>query len=108
MNKTVLVVFIVFISACTATKLVEPSQADADRGAQKFQGYSMSQLNEGKTIYLDNCNKCHRYKAPQSRDEAKWDKIIPKMAKKAKLDDAQEKLVLEYVVTMSTSTAKAK
>ena len=108
MNKTVLVLFIVFISACTATKLVEPSQVDADRGAQKFQGYSMSQLNEGKTIYLANCNKCHRYKVPPSRREAKWDKIIPKMAKKAKLDDAQEKLVLEYVVTMSTSTAKAK
>ncbi len=108
MNKTVFVLLVVFISACTATKLVEPSQSDADRGAQKFPGYTMGELNEGKTVYLENCNKCHRYKAPQSRDEAKWDKIIPTMAKKAKLDDAQQKLVLEYVVTMSTSTAKAK
>ncbi|MBS1934892.1 MAG: hypothetical protein JST96_12900 [Bacteroidetes bacterium] len=94
------------ISACATVKLAEPTQIDADRGSQKFSGYSLNDLNEGKKIYEANCNKCHRYKAPESRDEAKWDDIIPKMAKKAKLSSDQQELVLKYVVTMSTAKSK--
>jgi cytochrome c5 len=91
------------LSACGAVKLITPSQMDADRGAQKFQGYTLSDLNQGKSIYEAHCNKCHRYKVPESRNETKWDKVIPKMAKKAKLDSVQQSLVLKYVVTMSTA-----
>ena len=104
MKKPLFIFLAVFILSCTATKLITPSQSDADRGAQKFQGYSMNDLEKGKAIYVSNCNKCHRYKVPQSRDETKWDDIIPKMAKKAKLDSEQESLVLKYVVTMSAHT----
>ncbi|HVY74834.1 MAG TPA: hypothetical protein VG890_08400, partial [Puia sp.] len=79
---------------------------DADRGAQKYPGYTLTDLDQGKAIYQSHCNKCHPYKVPPSRDEAKWDQIIPVMAKKAKLDSTEENLVLKYVVTMSTATAK--
>lgn len=106
MKKTLFVFFILFISACTATKLITPTQTDADRGSQKFQGYTMNDLAQGKAIYESHCNKCHRYKVPESRNETKWDKIIPVMAKKAKLDSMQEDLVLKYVVTMSTAKVK--
>ncbi|MBS1948093.1 MAG: hypothetical protein JST47_10030 [Bacteroidetes bacterium] len=102
MKKHLAVASILFLSACASAKLIAPGQADADRGAQKFPGYTMNDLNEGKGIYEAHCNKCHKYKAPQTRDEAKWDKVIPVMARKAKLDTAQEALVLKYVVTMST------
>ncbi|MDP4130557.1 MAG: hypothetical protein Q8918_12815 [Bacteroidota bacterium] len=108
MKKSLFIFSIVFTTACTATKLITPSQADADRGSQKFQGYSLSQLDQGKAIYESHCNKCHRYKVPQSRDETKWDMVIPKMAKKAKLNSSEEDLVLKYVVTMSTNPGKTK
>ena len=108
MKKSLFIFFIVFATACTATKLITPSQADADRGSQKFQGYTLSQLDQGKAIYESHCNKCHRYKVPQSRDETKWDKVIPEMAKKAKLNSSEEDLVLKYVVTMSTNPGKTK
>ena len=103
MKKTFFAFFILFISACTATKLITPTQTDADRGSQKFQGYTMNDLAQGKAIYESHCNKCHKYKVPESRNETKRDKIIPVMAKKAKLDSMQEDLVLKYVVTMSTA-----
>ena len=106
MKKTLPAILILFISACTATKLVTPTQSDAERGSQKFQGYTLDELAQGKAIYESHCNKCHKYKVPESRDETKWDKIIPVMAKKAKLDSTQEDLVLKYVVTMSTAKAK--
>jgi hypothetical protein len=106
MKKLVTITGIIVLTACSSGKLLTPSQADADRGSQKFPGYSLDDLNQGKAIYTANCNKCHKYKVPQSRSEKKWDKVIPKMAKKAKLDSAQESLVLKYVVTMSTVQAK--
>jgi len=106
MKKTLFSFFILFISACTATKLIAPTQTDAERGSQKFHGYTLTDLEQGKAIYESHCNKCHKYKVPESRDETKWDKIIPVMAKKAKLDSTQEDLVLKYVVTMSEAKAK--
>lgn len=108
MKKLLYAFFILFATACTAGKLISPTQADADRGSQKFQGYTLSELNQGKAIYEGHCNKCHHYKVPQSRDETKWDQVIPDMARKAKLDASEESLVLKYVVTMSSSTAGAK
>jgi cytochrome c5 len=101
-----LILLIIFVSACTATRLVTPTQTDAERGAQQFPGYTLTELEQGKAIYQSHCNKCHRYKAPESRDEEKWNHIIPVMAKKAKLDSNQESLVLKYVVTMSTAKSK--
>ncbi|HVM90071.1 MAG TPA: hypothetical protein VMT76_17925 [Puia sp.] len=102
MKKHSAIAFLVFLSACASAKLITPGQADADRGEQKFPGYTFNELNQGKAIYEANCNKCHRYKAPQTKSEKKWNKVIPKMAKKAKLDSAQQQLVLKYVITMST------
>ncbi|PWT75226.1 MAG: hypothetical protein C5B59_09345 [Bacteroidetes bacterium] len=106
MKKTIIVFAFALIAACAPVKLLQPTQADADRGSQKFPGFSLSELNEGKSIYEAHCNKCHRFKVPESRDEMKWDMVIPKMAKKAKLDSVQESLVLKYVVTMSTAKTK--
>lgn len=107
MKKLFLFFVIASIAACSSTvKLLQPTQTDADRGSQKFPGYSLSELNEGKSIYEAHCNKCHKYKVPESRNETKWDKVIPKMAKKAKLDSLQQSLVLKYVVTMSTASTK--
>lgn len=106
MKKSLFAIFIIFISACTATRLVTPTQTDAERGSQKFLGYTLNDLEQGKAIYESHCNKCHKYKVPESRDETKWDKVIPVMARKAKLDSAQENLVLKYVVTMSEAKTK--
>ena len=89
MRKKLVVLFVIVLAACAPAKLLVPSQADADRGAQKFPGYNLGELNQGKSIYVSHCNKCHKYKVPESRNEAKWDKVIPVMAKRAKLDSTQ-------------------
>jgi cytochrome c5 len=108
MKKCLYAFFVLFATACTASKLIAPTQSDADRGSQKFQGYTLSDLNQGKAIYESHCNKCHPYKVPQSRNEAKWDTIIPEMAKKSKLSSTEEDLVLKYVVTMSNGSGHGK
>mgnify|MGYP001553725289 CR=1 FL=1 len=71
MKKTLFAFFIIFLTACSATKLITPTQEDADRGSQKFQGYTMSDLEQGKAIYhADVKNRIERalgVKIPRGR-----------------------------------------
>jgi cytochrome c2 len=110
MRKILLLAFIVIVSACGTVKLLTPTQADADRGTQKFTGYTLADLNQGKTLFEQDCAKCHRLKRPESRNEEQWNKIVPKMVKKAnkeagteKINQADQDLILHYLITMNAA-----
>jgi cytochrome c5 len=88
------------VVACSHKTLMGPTQADADYAAKKWPGTTLADLSQGKTIYEQNCNKCHGLKDPNSLNEAGWDKILVPMAKKAQLDDHSKDLVLKYLVSV--------
>ena len=97
-----------FLLACSSAKLLIPSQSDADRAAKVNSDITLASLNEGKTLFEQNCNKCHGYKSPPSKSEEKWNKIIPRMVakvnkktKKETINPEQQNLILNYVITMS-------
>jgi len=73
-----------------------------------WKGTTLTNLNAGEATYIKSCNKCHGYKKPQSKKAEKWEKIIPKMAKKAKLNQADESLLLKFVITLGRPMSKAK
>src|SRR5664279_5768116 len=106
--------FIVVLVACGSTaKLASSQQSDADRGAAKYPGYTLADLNNGRDLFQQNCNRCHHLKDPQSRNEAKWNKIVPVMVKKLNkkegkivIDDQQQESILRYLVTMSSAPTK--
>ena len=60
--------------------------------------YSATQLAEGKAIYTANCGKCHKLFTPESKSVEKWEKVLPPMIKKAKLDETRGLLVRAYVM----------
>lgn len=102
MKKIIILVCVTFLMACAAYKPIAPSQADAERATQKFPGTTLAELNEGKAIFEGNCNKCHSLKKPFKKTEEEVKNVLPKMAKKAKIDTKQEELVLKYLLTMKT------
>lgn len=102
MKKTLFVISIMVLVACAAYKPMIPAQTDADRAAQKFPGTTLAELNEGKAIFEGNCNKCHSLKKPFKKTEEEVRNVLPKMAKKAKIDSKQEDLVLKYLLTMKS------
>ncbi len=108
-SKLLSLALVFFVVACGSTKLLIPSQVDAERAAQKNNAITLASLNEGKQLFEQNCNKCHGYKNPNSRSEEKWAKIIPRMVakvnkkmKKEEIDAKEQELILNYVVTMSS------
>lgn len=102
MKKLVVPILLLALVACGTSKMAL-TQADADRGAQKFSGLTLADLNQGKTDAETFCAKCHQYKKPQTRTEEQWREIVPRMAKKngSNIDAKTEKSILAYLVTMS-------
>jgi cytochrome c5 len=99
---SILTVSVLLLAACAAKKTaVVISDADANRAAAKYPGATLASLQQGKTLYEDNCGKCHGLKSPTAYNEEQWGKHVKRMAPKAKIDKPTEDLILQYVVTMS-------
>jgi mono/diheme cytochrome c family protein len=57
----------------------------------------MEDLLAGRALYMDKCSSCHSLKQPKKFNAAEWNKILDKMAPKAKINDEQRKLVYQFV-----------
>ncbi len=100
MKKTITFLSFLLMISCAAYKPLAPSQTDAKRAQEKFPGTTLADLEQGKSIFEHSCKKCHSLRKPFTRDEETVRNVLPKMAKRAKLDNHQENLVLKYLLTM--------
>ncbi|HEX9050267.1 MAG TPA: hypothetical protein VF841_07000 [Anaeromyxobacter sp.] len=48
-------------------------------------------------LYRSKCSACHRAYAPASRDAAAWAQVLPRMAPRARLSDAERARILAYL-----------
>lgn len=60
---------------------------------------SAEMIAEGKTIYENNCAKCHDLPNPAKHTDQQWVGLMNAMAPKAKLTAAQSELVYDYVTS---------
>ena len=64
-------------------------------------GASMSfptaEIEAGYTLQVQYCVKCHKLKKVTKYSREQWDKILPAMAKKAKITAEQEASINDYV-----------
>ena len=107
MKKIFLFLLIAGIYSCTPKAAPSPAKTtsaftdtDVARGKVFWTDCSIEKLDAANTLYTAKCGTCHSLKAPTSRDEEAWKKVVPPMAKKAKLTAEEEALILNYVLTM--------
>ncbi len=105
MKRLPVLILILFLVAC-ATQLKIPLNSDAERGTTRWAGYDSLKLAAGFSVYKNSCGRCHTLHLPGEFSEEQWNKIIPKMAWKAKLDSTQTDLVYKYVLVMATLPEK--
>ncbi|WP_193211292.1 hypothetical protein [Luteolibacter marinus] len=55
-------------------------------------------LQNGRDLYMSNCNRCHERVLPGTEDPEFWREVVPHMAKNARLDPSQESDVLVYLM----------
>lgn len=95
--------FALFLMNC-ATKAVGDTVAHKEPVPTKefvMANFTEDQLDNGKTLYENNCAKCHDLKNPASRDPEQWNNILKVMIPKAKLAYEDGRLVRAYLVANS-------
>lgn len=55
------------------------------------------ELAEGKTLFVNNCAKCHNLKNPNNYTTEEWKPILLRMQKKAKISDEEREKIQNYV-----------
>ncbi|OXA76616.1 Dihaem cytochrome c [Flavobacterium aquidurense] len=55
------------------------------------------ELAAGKSMYENNCAKCHKLYEPKKFTQEEWAPILVRMQKKAHLDDTQMASITSYI-----------
>jgi cytochrome c5 len=71
----------------------------------RFPGATAESLESGRQVFLRTCNRCHKHPAIGAFSEAQLEKIVPRMARKAKLDEVESQQVLQFVLAARSSMA---
>ncbi|MFA6260959.1 MAG: hypothetical protein WC760_05795 [Bacteroidia bacterium] len=101
----VFVALFTITGGCYSVKSITPTENDVARVKDKYPGYSLTDLNRGKDLFVNYCGNCHKHKNPASKTEEEWTVIVPKMSAKANkkslvLDENAQQDILRFVITM--------
>jgi cytochrome c5 len=88
---------IVGLLFCSASLAVSCGPKSAAVTGPKYT--SSQQLAQGKTIFENSCNRCHKLPDPEKHDDQGWIKTLSRMAPKAKLSDDQHQMVYDYLIS---------
>ena len=83
-----------FLNACSkndVSYLYTPTESDTTANA------TLSELQQGRTLYIDNCERCHNLYSPDDFSAATWNNILAKMGPRTNMDQSQITLVKKYV-----------
>lgn len=92
--KPFLIAFLFLASVACTTQIYVPTEANVN----KVQTASLAELQQGHDIFQNHCGKCHKLPKPEKHTKDAWQKILVKMAPKAKINPEQSDLVYKYVV----------
>ncbi|MFZ4412648.1 MAG: c-type cytochrome [Bacteroidales bacterium] len=89
---------IAFIGGCkkdntntTTVSLYTPTTANVTANA------SLTELQQGRTLYINNCNRCHSLYAPETYTPSQWKTILVTMAPRTSMSASDVQLVTKYL-----------
>lgn len=98
---TVLGAFVIVMANCSPKVAQQVTAGPVPTAAQMQTQFTADQLDQGKMIWQNNCNKCHKLFAPESRTPEGWNNILKKMITKARLNTEDATLVRAYLIANS-------
>ncbi|PJJ64739.1 cytochrome C [Chryseobacterium geocarposphaerae] len=84
---------------CSATMIISCGPKSVAVTGPKYT--SSEQLAQGKTIFENSCNRCHKLPDPAKHDDQGWIRTLSRMAPKAKLSDDQHQMVYDYLISVN-------
>jgi mono/diheme cytochrome c family protein len=100
MKKAILIFSLLMLIklAYCAPNVLPPTSAQLTQIKNADPAADTTAINNGYAVFAEKCQKCHKLKDPAKFTAEDWNKILPKMSKKAKLTDEQTALVHTYVM----------
>lgn len=89
----ILAAVVVLLVSC-GTKKSAPAVTEAAKTTELT-----PELAASKSLYENNCAKCHKLFDPKKFSQEDWKPILVKMQKKAKLDDTQIASISNYITS---------
>ena len=61
------------------------------------EGWTKSDVHRASELYALKCGRCHKFYDPAEYDAEEWSLWIKKMSRKAKLEPAQQEVLMRYL-----------
>jgi len=92
--------------ACGGSAVPEPTSADATRVSSHFPDVTLSELSQGRSLYLSRCGSCHVLRRPAELAPDQWQAEVDEMRTKngVKLSDGEARAILRYLVMAASSS----
>jgi mono/diheme cytochrome c family protein len=87
--------FLLLPVSCSKNKdtnsLYTPTSADVTANA------TLDELQQGRSLYINNCGRCHALVSPDNYNPTQWKTILSSMAPRTNMSTSQVQLVTKYV-----------
>ncbi|MCD0471708.1 cytochrome c [Flavobacterium sp. JAS] len=95
----ILAAVVLFVVSC-GTKKSAPATPATPAVTEAVKTTELTpELAASKSLYENNCAKCHKLFDPKKFSQEDWKPILVKMQKKAKLDDTQMASISNYITS---------
>lgn len=85
--------------ACAPKVNLDKNASTAKPISEKLEVDNTAKLVEGKSLYENICNKCHKLYDPKQYDKQQWIPILDKMKNKAKINEEDKLSIYQYIVS---------
>lgn len=101
MNTRHLMLPLLFTASCYPATGAAPGPVAApaaEAASSRWPDTTPDSLERGRQLLLANCNRCHGYPDLEKIDDSRWPAIVKRMGHKAHLPDADQELVLRFIL----------
>jgi cytochrome c5 len=111
LNKLILTLSVACIALIltdckTSKSTTAPADTELAAAQKRWPDATTQSLQAGRTIYNEQCTRCHGAKPISQYSEQEWERIIGRMAPKAKLTADQTETLRRYILTSHDLSAK--
>ena len=90
------VFFLVLTGGCSknaadTSSLYTPTNANVTANA------TLQELQQGRALYISNCNSCHALVSPDNYTPAHWKSVVSSMAPRTGMSTSEILLVIKYL-----------
>ncbi|MEI8113188.1 MAG: cytochrome c [Bacteroidia bacterium] len=93
----VMFVSLFLITSCQKNITVPDTSAYVPTASDVTKTATLAQLSQGRSLYVNNCGRCHGLPSPDSYSASNWNIILGNMIPRTQMSASDAALVSKYV-----------